>query len=787
VNDGLHFDRLDRWLSERTQTPYGQEILENLARAVGLELERRIDAALAWSTVLGTPDCPQLGLQGDCRDDLTRCERGGLLESEALRDLSALLDVFCSLRVDGNDWPSPITKLTAALGDYRDEAQRLRSSIGADGSLLDSASADLGPLRRNLELARRRHSNMATSLRDELYAGGQLQDDYVTQRRERHVLPVKASAKRQLGGIIHDSSRSGKTAYVEPAELLSAGNAVRQREEEVQQEEVKILERLSQIVRLRTAEIRQDIELLAILDADRCRGAFGKEFEGIRPVFGPDKVELRGLRPPALLLAGLDSVVAVDISLNAEAPVLVISGPNGGGKSVALNASAWAFELAQRGLPIPADSVHLPPPPYRLWPVIGDAADDRQALSTFSGHLEGLRQALIGAKGSGHLVLIDEIASGTEPIAGGAIACGFLETFAKGSAFVIATTHYDPVKHLALEHPKLRAAAVRDRRDLEVAFRLFRDEVGGSHPIKLAIDLGLPEEVIASARHHLDPDRRQRLDALKRQQGEAETLEKLRVNFKQQRQALHDERQEFETLKAKQDKAELKRRSRAEKDAFEIDELRRHKLIEIEALRDELSASIKALRSDSSSRAADGDRLFASLQDLREKTNDLSVKTEVIESHKEIGIGDSVRLFSGGSVGVVEEFRGQNAVVLIDGKLFHMRIQGLQRVAAKPALQKTPNKASQRAATAMLPINASDSVELDLRGLRPFEAEGRIDRFLQQLCDDDVPGRIIHGIGTAVLRQSTRDYLRSGPWKVAFRSGMGSEGGEGVTVVVMEN
>ena len=147
-----------------------------------------------------------------------------------------------------------------------------------------------------------------------------------------------------------------------------------------------------------------------------------------------------------------------------------------------------------------AQKATLPPAPYTLWPVIGDAADDQAAHSTFSGHLSALKTALEGAVDAHHIVLVDEIASGTEPLAGSAIACGFLESFADGPAWVISTTHYDPVKHLALEHERMRAAAVRDRRDETVAFKLFADEVGGSHPIKLAIELGLPDRVVERAR-----------------------------------------------------------------------------------------------------------------------------------------------------------------------------------------------------------------------------------------------------------------------------------------------
>ena len=245
--------------------------------------------------------------------------------------------------------------------------------------------------------------------------------------------------------------------------------------------------------------------MLATLDADRARGVFCRDFKGVVPSFDDAQIKLQGIRSPALLLASVDPVVPIDITIKKPIQVLIISGPNGGGKSVALTACAWAFELAQRGIPIPAQEVTLPKPPYSVCAVVGDAADDRQAHSTFSGHLDALQRALKAAQDKQSVIVIDEIASGTEPMAGSAIACGFLETFAEGQAFVIATTHYDPVKQLGLTHKQMRSAAVRDRRDPDVAFQVFADEVGGSHPIKLAIDLGLPEQVIAALESTLTP------------------------------------------------------------------------------------------------------------------------------------------------------------------------------------------------------------------------------------------------------------------------------------------
>ncbi len=789
MSDPLHLYRLESWLHEHARTPYGRELLELSPCTYGLELERRFEAAQAWALLIEREAPPALHLENDCRPALDHVQRHGELDGLQLRDVKALMQVLSDLRLREDQSPASISGLTSALGDYEDIRLRLTASISATGELLDGASAELGTLRARRESARRRYTQLADELRDELHTDGHLSDRYVTQRDDRHVLPIKAAAKRQFGGVIHDSSRSGKTAFVEPASLIEAGANVRQTEEAVQAEERRILKRLSQIIADRAPELNQDIRVLATLDADRARGVFCRDFKGVTPGFDDTQIKLQGIRSPALLLANVNPVVPIDIAVKNPIQVLIISGPNGGGKSVALTACAWAFELAQRGIPIPAHEVTLPKPPYSVCAVVGDAADDRHAHSTFSGHLDALQRALEAAQNKQSVIVIDEIASGTEPIAGSAIACGFLETFAERQAFVIATTHYDPVKQLGLSHKQMRSAAVRDRRDPDVAFQVFADEVGGSHPIKLAIDLGLPEEVIARARQHLDPERRSRLDDLKKQQTETARLEQLRHQLDNEKHELSREYEVLNSEKKLLTEQEQKQRKKFNAAKEKLDTLRNDELARIHSLRQELSDTIKELRAKTGEDAAKaGDRLFSQVNALRERATKIRFEEPHQSDNPVIQVGDNVRLFAGGNTGTVQEFRGKQAVVLVEGKVFHLRTEQLQHVPKNEDHRSTkPNRIqTKKSKQGTLAVTESSAPKLDLRGLRAHEAEARIDRFLQHLCDDDCAGRIIHGVGTGALRQTTQDYLKNGPWKVQFRGGFGAEGADGVTVVRVE-
>lgn len=680
MSDPLHFNRLSSWLQDRAQTPYGKELLATAAIADGLELERRQTAAQAWAAARRDDDAPGLGPATDSRPALAHLKRHGVLSGSALFGLSELLCSVAELRRQEADLTAPIADLINALGHYDDETKLLERSVTAQGELADSASAELGRLRAQRLRARRSHSEIANDLRDALDDQGALQDTYVTQRGQRHVLPVKASQKRRFGGVIHDKSRSGKTAFVEPAALLDAGNSVRHADAAVAAEEKRILQQLSAILAPRAAELSEDLGVLAILDADSCRGAFGAHFDGVTPTTTKGQIRLRGLRPPALLLAEVEAVVAIDIELSESAPVLVISGPNGGGKSVALSALGWAVELGRQGIPIPAAEAALPAPPFTLWPVLGDGADDQRAHSTFSGHLDAVHQALKGAC-EGDLILIDELAGGTEPVAGAAIACGFLEVFAEGGAFVVATTHYDPVKHLALRHQRLRAAAVRDRRDPEVAFRLFRDEVGGSHPIKLAVELGLPEAVIESARAYLDPARRGHLDDLKAEQAAAADFERQRLALRAGQTALEEAKRAWAKERQRNERQRDKAAKRAAAAEAELAALRRGQLLAIDALKEELRDAIRVLRARGDVEGGkEGDRLFDRLAEARAQTTSLALAGASTPAEVLLKPGDKVRLFAGGQVGTVRELRGRTAIVAVKGKIFHLRADQLQRM-----------------------------------------------------------------------------------------------------------
>jgi DNA mismatch repair protein MutS2 len=677
VTDLLHLDRLDDWLRNALSTPYGQDDLRLHPVACGAALSRRIAAASAWQRRLAIGDAPDLNAEADLRPALGRLGKGGTLDLLALRDLRAGLTLLDRLAGHPAE-ERAIDELTEALGDYGSELDALLLSVGADANLLDSASPALPELRRALDQAKAAYRNAAQQAQQTLDEAGMLQDRYVTQRDDRHVLPVKAAHKRRIGGVQHGRSNSGATAYVEPAAMDRAARSVRLAEENLDEEVARILAALSDRLRPRIAELGEDLKVLGQLDTDRARGLFGLRFDGTAPAYDSARIAIDNCRPPALLLIGAEPVIPVDLNLHKDHPVLVISGPNGGGKSVALTAFAWCFELSARGVPIPARSVTLPAPPYQPAIVVGDAANDSDGDSTFSGHLNQVKRAIDPTRSGQRIVFIDELGGGTEPVAGNALACAVVERLADQGDFALVTTHYEGLKDYALTDERLRVAAVRDRSDPTVAFRLFADEVGGSDSLGLAVALGLDDKLLASAQRFLDPGRAKNLENLGNLRTRLTEAEARERQLEETTRRLHDqaeaqrhtaEQQATQAAKLKEQKSKLDAR-RAEQSDRAVDE----RLGQLDALKDELRETLKHLReAGEESIAQRGDSLFADLAGLRKQTRAAAPKTErdnaPAAAYKP---GDRVRIFGGRQVGVVEELRGEQIMVRANEKILHL-------------------------------------------------------------------------------------------------------------------
>src|SRR5262245_52846351 len=516
----LEWPQLAARLAARARTPRARARLE--AADAGATLFEATEAGVR-ARLAETAGARALGAAGvglgagelaDPAEALGRARRGGALEPRALLDLrGALLAIDAARRgiAPRAELAPRLADQAAGLGDHAALAAAIGRSIDPDGEVRDEASPRLAEARREARrLAAAIEARLGQLLRDpELRR--HLSDAYTTVRSGRFVLPVRSDSSGSVPGIVHDASRSGTTLFVEPEALVPENNRHKQVELEVVQEEQRVLRELSERAAASAAAIEADLDALAQLDLAFARAALAAELEAVEPVVGDaGVVRLPGLRHP---LIAADEVVANDLALGEGWCVLVLSGPNAGGKTVAMKALALAVLCVRAGLFVPAapgarvdlfDAVHAH---------IGDEQDLAEHLSTFSAHVANLARVAREA-GPRSLVVLDEVGVGTDPGEGAALAQAVLEALADAGARVVATTHFGLLKELAEADPRFANASVElDPETLAPTYRLRMGLAGASSATAVAARMGMPQAVIARANEILDREDR-RLDRM---------------------------------------------------------------------------------------------------------------------------------------------------------------------------------------------------------------------------------------------------------------------------------
>ena len=423
------------------------------------------------------------------------------------------------------------------------------------GELLDTASPRLGGLRGAVRVAydrlRRRLDSLVGS---EL--GSALQEPIITMRNGRYVVPIRAEARSRVKGIVHDASGSGQTLFVEPLVVVELGNAWREAQAAVDEEEGRILDELSALVAANGTLLRETLEALAQFDFWAAKAQLAAEMDGIRPA-AADRTEviLLSARHPGLT----GRVVPIDLRLGDGYTALVITGPNTGGKTVALRTLGLLALMHQAGLHVPAEAGSRLPVFRDVFADIGDEQSIAQSLSTFSGHLRSITR-IVASAGPGTLVLLDELGAGTDPTEGSALAQALLDHFIRSGALVAATTHYAEIKVYAHETPAARNASVEfDLETLSPTYRLTIGLPGGSQAFAIAERLGLPEAIVADARSRLSENQRAfeaTLASIRRQEGEiAEAVDRARAAEAKAAEALRSADEERRRARRERDEA----------------------------------------------------------------------------------------------------------------------------------------------------------------------------------------------------------------------------------------
>lgn len=717
---------------------------------------------------------PPWGDTGDARPILAEAApTGATLDGAALAALGRTLDAAARLAAYGQHIAGVAPTLAlawAGLPACPDLSRTLREALDPDGRLTDRASPRLRALRRQITTLRADLQARVERLLDHPAVAPALQERYVTVRNGRYVVPVRDDARRAVRGIIHDRSQSGATVFVEPEETIPLNNELTRLCLEERDEERRVLGELTDAVRQVLPALTGLVEGLGALDLDFARAALAERLAATEPeVAAGGDLDLRQARHPLLVAQrwgappGAGEVVPVDLRVPADRPGLVLSGPNAGGKTVALGTCGLLVLMAQAGCHIPAAPGSRVPLSDQVLAVIGDEQSLAQDLSTFSSFVRQARE-ILDVAGPGSLVLLDELGAGTDPAEGAALGAALLEALLDRGARVVVTTHLEPLKVFAQLEPRLQNATVAfDAERLEPAFRLEYGHPGPSHALTIGERLGLPAAVIARARVHVGEQGR-RIEALL-------ALLDARTREVEARAALAARREaeatealagaQRATERAHAEALRLRRAAEADAQALLADARRR------------VGQELDRLKADEASRRREAQEAYRRLRAAEAALQPVPAATDAPAPPGEVqlrGLGLRGR--------VVGEADG---LVTVQAGRLTVRVARSEIEPAVGGAARTP------APTVSLPVRDDVPREVHLLGLTSDEARAAVEKFLD---DAALAGhrevRLIHGKGTGALRRAVEGCLRGHPLVGGFRLAEPAAGGAGVTVVALE-
>ncbi len=702
------------------------------------------------------------------------------------------------------------------------EVTDVHHKIDPAGEVTDDASAKLRALRERLRKQRGRLRNMLESYLRGKDTARYLQDQIVTDRHGRYVLVVKAEHRSAIPGIVHGSSTSGASLYLEPLSSVEVNNDIVALEEQERDEVWRILLALSDSFRARALDLKRTLDAATEMDVVQARAQLSRLVDGVAPALATDgRLELRSARHPLLIWGVLEKLpgassrnqlagdapasaapVPVDILLIPPATTLVVTGPNTGGKTVALKTAGLLTLMAQAGLHVPAEAGSQIPVFRTVFADIGDEQSITANLSTFSGHITNIT-SMERALALPALVLLDEIGAGTDPVEGGALGIALIEHFRTRGALVIATTHYDTVKTHASTADGIVCAAVGfDPEVFAPTYRLVYGSPGRSLALEIANRLGLPRSIVDAARRLRSEREAQLADHLAKVEHQLETLEHERQLLTRERQALVDRQQGLHPREeALREREESLRRRLNEPLDGQLREARR----QIDDIIGELRERTSVLAADAARRAAaqqpgisTGEtgaaradaqaavgavierlRSVPFVADARESQ---PVASRVTDTHTRASAGDRVVVQSLGLEGIVRQVHDHNVEVEVRGKRLRVPTGNLRVVAGTAA--EGPSRVS---VSVQLQPRANASAELNVIGCNVDDAIARAEKFLDEALIEGLSTvRVIHGYGTGHLRRAIADFLSGHPLVERFGPASPDQGGGGVTEIALK-
>lgn len=689
-------------------------------------------------------------------------------------ELMVFIPALCNMRgisrqfAYRNDIPL-LKELAGHVIGFPELLEPLEATVDGEGNILDTASRELAEIRSRKRVLNARIRKRLEEIVRERQTAIFLQDDFITQRSGRWVIPVRMDSKGMVPGVVHDVSNSGETAFMEPLEIIGLANELENLVADEKAEQIRILRQLTAWIRSDADRLQEQFTALVALDLLNCIALFADELQAEVPVITETgRLVVRSGRHPQLMIMQKErnggTVVPLDISLGGDAGVMIITGPNTGGKTIAIKTVGLLLLMALTGIPVPASADSTFPLVRDVLVDIGDEQSIDQSLSTFSSHITRIARILEVADAN-TLILMDELGTGTEPAQGAAIACAVLTELQSKGALVVATTHLtDIVGFVYKTTGMLNAAMEFDSDTLTPLYRLSVGEPGQSHALEIARRCGLPARVVDAAHGlmgRMESEFYTLLDDLRtKERKAAEKLEVLQVReqrFLERERSLVAQQSEFETMRRET-------RNKALEDAKEI----------VRAAKREVNALLEEARKEKSREAKK--RLDEAEQALDAQLEKPALPDIDIEKLAE------------GSIVFVRSLNYEATVLAVDRRHGRIKVRaGRMEMDIAVADAALPSKQAKAKAKKMAKHSVSEApahVELNIIGSRVDDALSELERFLNHVSLEGIGEvRIIHGKGTGILMKAVREYLSQHPLVVSWRKGESYEGGDGATVV----
>ncbi|WP_462337798.1 endonuclease MutS2 [Phocaeicola barnesiae] len=824
----IGFDQIRQLLKNKCLSTLGKERVDDMAFSDNYtDINRWLEQVMEFVRIIQEEDSFPDQYFFDVRTSLKRIRVEGLYMDEQelfdlRRSLETIRDIVRFLQQSDDDEEytdeegnSPYPALKELAGDilvFPQLITRINNILDKFGKIKDNASTELLRIRRELSATTGSISRSLNAILRTAQSEGYVDKDVTpTMRDGRLVIPVAPGMKRKIKGIVHDESATGKTVFIEPAEVVEANNRIRELEGEERREIIRILTEFSSVIRPQIPALLQSYEFLAEIDFIRAKALLGLEFKAGKPSFEDRQIldwfdAIHPLLQLSLAKHG-KKVIPLEIELTPQQRILLISGPNAGGKSVCLKTVGLLQYMLQCGLLVPMHERSHAGVFSHIFIDIGDEQSIEDDLSTYSSHLTNMK-VMMKSCNEKSLILIDEFGGGTEPQIGGAIAEAVLKRFNLKQTFGVITTHYQNLKHFAESHEGVvNGAMLYDRHEMRALFQLQIGNPGSSFAVEIARKIGLPEEVIADAseivgseyiqsdKYLQDIVRDKRYWETKRQniRKREKQMEETIARYEKEMEELERSRKEI-LKKAKEAAEQLLQESNAKientirtiKEAQAEKEMTRLARQELTDFKEQVAAIEKQSMEEKIARKMD------KLREKQERKKEKKAQQQKAPAQptpviKPIAEDDYVRIKGQTSVGQVLEINGKNAVVMFGLMKTNVKLDRLERTEApqqNKALTKATTFVSSETQERMYEKKLNFKQDIDVRGMRGDEAIQAVTYFIDDAILVGVSRvRILHGTGTGILRTLIRQYLATVPGVAHFQDEHVQFGGAGITVV----